>query len=93
MLLDKGIPWHLYLYQRVEEELKEERERSEDMEQRLEGDINDLQDSLDEAHQEIENLARYKKGYDDLYYGKELYHFFFKRERENEWMNDSIFHG
>lgn len=78
----------MYLYQRVEEELKEERERSEDMEQRLEGDINDLQDSLDEAHQEIENLARYKKGYDDLYYGKELYLSFFykqsKRERERE---------
>lgn len=73
----------MYLYQRVEEELKEERERSEDMEQRLEGDINDLQDSLDEAHQEIENLARYKKGYDDLYYGiKEPYLFFLKRERE-----------
>ncbi|XP_061177862.1 uncharacterized protein LOC133186647 isoform X1 [Saccostrea echinata] len=53
---------------RIEEELKEERERSEEMEQRLEGDINDLQDSLDEAHQEIENLSRYKKGYDDLYY-------------------------
>lgn len=63
------------------------------MEQRLEGDINDLQDSLDEAHQEIENLARYKKGYDDLYYGKELYLFFFKRERERERMNDRIFHG
>lgn len=57
------------------------------MEQRLEGDINDLQDSLDEAHQEIENLARYKKGYDDLYYGKELYLLFFinrARERERE---------
>ncbi|XP_048745050.2 uncharacterized protein LOC125658046 isoform X3 [Ostrea edulis] len=53
---------------RIEEELKEERERSEEMEQRLEGNINDLQDSLDEAHQEIENLSRYKKGYDDLYY-------------------------
>lgn len=68
------------------------------MEQRLEGDINDLQDSLDEAHQEIENLARYKKGYDDLYYGKELYLFFpwlncnfFFLERERE--NDRIFHG
>lgn len=75
----------MYLYQRVEEELKEERERSEDMEQRLEGDINDLQDSLDEAHQEIENLARYKKGYDDLYYGiKEPYLLFFLSERERE---------
>lgn len=87
----------MYLYQRVEEELKEERERSEDMEQRLEGDINDLQDSLDEAHQEIENLARYKKGYDDLYYGiKEPYLLFFLkrererreiREREREWQD------
>ncbi|KAK3096071.1 hypothetical protein FSP39_022738 [Pinctada imbricata] len=53
---------------RLEDELREERERSEDMEQRLEGDINDLQDSLDEAHAEIENLSKYKKGYDDLYY-------------------------
>ena len=58
------------LYFRLEEELREERERSEDMEQRMEGDINDLQDSLDEAHTEIENLSKYKKGYDELYYGE-----------------------
>ena len=31
-----------------------------------------FQDSIDEASQEVENLSRYKKGYDDLYLGENI---------------------
>ncbi|XP_063435478.1 uncharacterized protein LOC134716413 isoform X1 [Mytilus trossulus] len=53
--------------QKLEEELRDEKDRAADMEHRLQGDIHDLQDSIDEGNQEIETLSRYKKGYDDLY--------------------------
>ncbi|CAC5378844.1 unnamed protein product [Mytilus coruscus] len=53
--------------QKLEEELQDEKDRAADMEHRLQGDIHDLQDSIDEGNQEIETLSRYKKGYDDLY--------------------------